>query len=525
MIFPKKRDVAQKKSKMDFYYKIILFVIKIWSYAEFKSFKNTTEKNVEKSLIFLFRGFPATRTNPFEERPKFDATEFDEDDPPPLTTAKTDFPGQVTTPSPFEFGAKLAKAKSSFANRFKFNRRKFLNDIKEKTGSIKFVNTKRNRARLNEEARKRRPLIHQIPKEPISNDYDDPEPRTTARSTFEKKHDPAPRPTRRPIPKLEFTTPAANVDEDPEPATTAKGILNQAIAHNKKRIKAQILKQKKEITRSGIVPPPRTFLLNRKENAENLDQKKEFKIIDAEDLFDAFVEKNAPTTTTTTTTSTTIAPTTTTTTESVEYLDEDSSSEHVNLEKDVAEESSTTFSSVSFTATTLKPILEKEPLVPEEVILGNNIEGSGDVLPDTTSSNTNEPNTNQNPSTELENTSIQTETSTSNTVTIPPLDSKEPEKIPTPVPLTQNKSSHIDASKSLGEILAELPKEKLEKFKQYLLTLNKEDKKLVSKMLQSNLEAARKSITTTTVSPSTNSDAVIDLGILGSFRLEKPKRL
>merc|ERR1712064_147180 len=110
-----------------------------------------------------------------------------------------------------------------------------------------------------------------------------------------------------------------------------------------------------------------------------------------------------------------------TTTESVEYLDEDSSSEH----EDVAEESSSTFSSVSSTATTLKPILEKEPLVPEEVILGNNIEGSGDVLPDTTSSNTNEPNTNQNPSTELENTSIQTETSTSNTVTIPPLDSKE----------------------------------------------------------------------------------------------------
>ena len=28
MIFPKKRDAAQKKSKMDFYYKIILFVIK-----------------------------------------------------------------------------------------------------------------------------------------------------------------------------------------------------------------------------------------------------------------------------------------------------------------------------------------------------------------------------------------------------------------------------------------------------------------------------------------------------------------
>ena len=43
-------------------------------------------------------------------------------------------------------------------------------------------------------------------------------------------------------------------------------------------------------------------------------------------------------------------------------------------------------------------------------------------------------------------------------------------------------------------------------------------------MLQSNLEAARNSITTTTASPYTGNDAVIDLGILGTFRLEKPKR-
>ena len=397
-----------------------------------------------------------------------------------------------------------------------------MNDIKEKTGSIKFVNTKRNRAKLNEQARKRRP-VHQV-----SNDYDDPEPRTTARSTNNKKNDPAPRPTRRPIPKLEFTTQPANI-EDPEPATTAKGILNQAIAHNKKRIKAQILKQKKEITRSGIVPPPRTFLLNRKKTEEaneaNLDEKKEFKIIDAEELFDRLVEKNAPTTTTTTTTtSTTIAPTTTTT-EHVEYSDGDSALDYENIEEDVAQVIITTLSSVSSEATTLKPILEKEPVVPGQVEYEDNEEGSGDASPITTSRNTIEPNTHQNPSNEADKSSIQPETSTLNTVTLPPSDSTPEvlEKVPSPVPLTQNKSPQIDASKSLGQILAELPKEKLEKFKQYLLTLSKEDKKLVSKMLQSNLEAARKSVTTTTASPYTSSDAVIDLGILGTFRLEKPK--
>lgn len=395
-----------------------------------------------------------------------------------------------------------------------------MNDIKEKTGSIKFVNTKRNRARLNEEARKRRPIIQ------TSNDYDDPEPRTTARTTTVKKDDPAPRPTRRPIPKLEFTTPPASIDEDPEPATTAKGILNQAIAHNKKRIKAQILKQKKEISRSGIVPPSRTFLLNQKkteeENEANLEKKKEFKIIDAEELFDRLVEKNAPTTTTTTT-STTIAPTTTHTTENAEY--EDSYADYENVEQDEVEELITTLSSITSKATTLKPTLEKEPLG-QQVEYEDNEEGSGDVLPITTSKSTTEPNKNQNPSNDVNNSSNQSKTSTSNTVTIPPLDptSEAPEKIPSPIPLTQNQSPQIDASKSLGEILAELPKEKLEKFKQYLLTLSKEDKKLVSKMLQSNLEAARNSITTTTASPYSSSDAVIDLGILGTFRLEKPKR-
>ena len=208
--------------------------------------KHSKEEKVEKSLIFLFREIPATRTDPFAANNEFASTAFDEDDPPPLTTAKTDFPGQLTTPSPFEFGAKLAKAKSRFANRFKFNRNKFLNGIKEKTGSIKFVNTKRNRVRLNEEARRRRPV------QQVSNDYDDPEPRTTTRATFDDNQDPAPRPTRRPIPKLEFTTQHTTIGSDPEPSTTAKGILNQAIAHNKKRIKAQILKQKKEITRSRI---------------------------------------------------------------------------------------------------------------------------------------------------------------------------------------------------------------------------------------------------------------------------------
>ena len=398
-----------------------------------------------------------------------------------------------------------------------------MNDIKEKTGSIKFVNTKRNRARLNEEARKRRPIIQ------TSNDYDDPEPRTTARTTTVRKDDPAPRPTRRPIPKLEFTTPPTSIDEDPVPATTAKGILNQAIAHNKKRIKAQILKQKKEISRSGIVPPSRTFLLNQKkteeENEANLEEKKEFKIIDAEELFDRLVEKNAPTTTTTTTTSTTIAPITTPDTENAEYEDEDIYTDYENVEEDEVEELITTLSSISSKATTLNPILEKEPLG-QEVEYEDNEEGSGDALPITTSRSTTEPNKNQNPSNQVNNSSNQLETSTSNTVTIPPLDptSVAPEKIPSPVPLTQNKSPQIDASKSLGEILAELPKEKLEKFKQYLLTLSKDDKKLVSKMLQSNLEAARNSITTTTASPYTSNDAVIDLGILGTFRLEKPKR-
>ena len=193
--------------------------------------------------------------------------------------------------------------------------------------------------------------------------------------------------------------------------------------------------------------------------------------------------------------------------------------------QDEVEELITTLSSISSKATTLKPILEKEPLG-QQLEYEDNEEGSRDALPITTSKSTTEPNKNQNPSNEVNNSSNISETSTSNTVTIPPLDptSEAPEKIPSPVPLTQNESPQIDASKSLGEILAELPKEKLEKFKQYLLTLSKEDKKLVSKMLQSNLEAARNSITTTTASPYRSNDAVIDLGILGTFRLEKPKR-
>ena len=473
--------------------------------------KHSKEEKVEKSLIFLFREIPATRTDPFAANNEFASTAFDEDDPPPLTTAKTDFPGQLTTPSPFEFGAKLAKAKSRFANRFKFNRNKFLNGIKEKTGSIKFVNTKRNRVRLNEEARRRRPV------QQVSNDYDDPEPRTTARSTFDDKQDPAPRPTRRPIPKLEFTTQHTTIGSDPEPSTTAKGILNQAIAHNKKRIKAQILKQKKEITRSGIVPPPRNIiLLNRKKTQEandaaKLDVKKEFKIIDAEDLFDRLVEKNSPTTTTTTTT--TVAPTTTPTTENVDYLEANDNSDSIDLKQEVTEEESTTYSPSSSKATTLKPILEKEPLSKGDLENEDLEEGSGEGQPISTSIS------NKVFTTKPDDTNLSTETS--NTVTLSPSDHKPEmvEQIPNPSPLKQN----IDPTKSLGEILAELPKEKLEKFKQYLLTLNKEDKKLVSKMLQSNLEAARNSVIVTTASPDTSNDAVIDLGILGSFRLEKPK--
>ena len=73
--------------------------------------------------------------------------------------------------------------------------------------------------------------------------------------------------------------------------------------------------------------------------------------------------------------------------------------------------------------------------------------------------------------------------------------------------------------------MAALPKEKLEKFKQYLLTLNKRDKKLISNTLKKNFKAALK-LSTTTANPKVeiDNDAVIDLGILGSFHLEKPKR-
>ena len=89
---------------------------------------------------------------------------------------------------------------------------------------------------------------------------------------------------------------------------------------------------------------------------------------------------------------------------------------------------------------------------------------------------------------------------------------------------SQQKES-ISAHNSLGEILAALPKEKLEKFKQYLLTLDKKEKRLVSKALQNNLEAARKFSTTTESIPEVqNEEHVIDLGILGSFRLEKSKQ-
>merc|ERR1712212_1140555 len=101
--------------------------------------------------------------------------------------------------------------------------------------------------------------------------------------------------------------------------------------------------------------------------------------------------------TTTTTTSTTIAPITTPATENAEYEDEDIYTDYENVEEDEVEELITTLSSISSKATTLKPILEKEPLG-QEVEYEDNEEGSGDALPITTSRSTTEPNKNQNPS-------------------------------------------------------------------------------------------------------------------------------
>jgi len=513
-------------------------------------FSTPSSTNTRKSTTLTARDFPATRTNPFTDHNEFGTSENDGDDPPPLTTAKTDFPGQPTTPSPFVFGAKLARAKSRFANRFKLNRRKFLNDIKEKTGSIKFVNTKKNRARINDIPR-RRP----IQEEP--EDYEDPEPRTTARNTLNTKFDPAPRPTRRPIPRRKFTetTTVFNDYTDPEPATTAhppKGILNQAIAENKKRVKARILKQKTEITRAGIIPPPRkTILLNRKKALEaetaELEGKprKEFKIIDAEELFDRLVEQNTPTTTT--------VKTTTSTTESAEILlQEHVIPNNVDYEQDVTQETSTTFSVPTTTATTLAPILENDSLADAEFVTINTDtleKGSGHVL-STTSTNhntfTDEPdytidNSSNTFTIELHNdttaklispekqevTEGQFHTTRKQTTQSPSLVTKSVVVDSSPEPSSSILPKQTNnAQKSLGEILADLPKEKLEKFKQYLLTLNKEDKKHISKTLQNNLEASRKFSSGTTQRPNIdeNNDAVIDLGILGSFRLEKPKR-
>merc|ERR1739845_288160 len=83
----------------------------------------------------------------------------------------------------------------------------------------------------------------------------------------------------------------------------------------------------------------------------------------------------------------------------------------------------------------------------------------------------------------------------------------------------------INSGSSLEEVLANLPKEKLEEFKKYLLTLDNEDKKLVSRKLKKNLENAKKFKTTTeSASQVEDGEPVIDLGILGSFRLELPKR-
>ena len=443
-------------------------------------------RDVDKNLSF-FRNFPGGRTDPFTDHGDFDYSESDGDDPPPLTTAKTDFPGQPTTPSPFVFGAKLLDAKARFANRFKSNRRNFLNDIKEKTGSIKFVNTKRNRAKINE-FKRRRPIPEEI------EEYDDPEPRPTARSTLSKTFAHAPIPTRRPDTREKVTSssPGAIDDTDPEPATTAnppKGILNQAIIENKRRIKAQILKQKKEISRAGIIPPPRKIiLLNRKQALEaknaqlEAKPKKEFKVIDAEELFDRLKEKNAPTTSTVTPT-----PSATETANKANVklaLD-------IPVEENISQETITESFTSTSTATTLAPILEQGP----------SLEAAFEAAEKDSSTN---PDTTKKQSTKIPSSV---------------------ENTPILISSTQNNQAISVQHKSLGDILAALPKEKLEKFKKYLLTLNKKEKKLISKTLQNNLEAARK-LSTTTASPNIDNkdDAVIDLGILGSFQLEKSKR-
>merc|ERR1712150_227591 len=163
----------------------------------------------------------------------------------------------------------------------------------------------------------------------------------------------------------------------------------------------------------------------------------------------------------------------------------------IPVEENISQEAITESFTSTSTATTLAPILEQGP----------SLEAAFEAAEKDSSTN---PDTTKKQSTKIPSSV---------------------ENTPILISSTQNKQEISVQHKSLGDILAALPKEKLEKFKKYLLTLNKKEKKLISKTLQNNLEAARK-LSTTTTSPNTDNkdDAVIDLGILGSFQLEKSKR-
>ena len=253
------------------------------------------------------------------------------------------------------------------------------------------------------------------------------------------------------------------------------------------------MKQKKEITRSGIIPPPRNIIvLNRKQVLEakkaalEAKPKKEFKIIDAEELFDRLKEKH-------------VQPTTTSTDGLESGVESEYELKNLDDGRDIIEE--TRAHSIVSALATLAPAIKDENsgVNTESVEQGEHTSAPAALKTEDTSD-------------EKGITNLETKINVSKTA-------------PRPTPKDRTATPLVGAQNSLGDVLAALPKEKLEKFKQYLLTLNKRDKKLISNTLKKNFKAALK-LPTTTANPKVeiDNDAVIDLGILGSFHLEKPRR-